>query len=120
MTPAKTVFAAFALVAGLAVAAPATVSAQVYGRAYGPVYTRWQPGWNRFDYDRRHVILGDVVSFRPYRVTLRRRNGEFQTIDLKNGTVIHPTGATPQHGDRIAVYGYYSNGTFIANGVVLR
>jgi len=43
-----------------------------------------------------------------------------QTIDLKNGTVIHPIGATPHRGDRIAIYGYYSNGTFVANGMVLR
>jgi hypothetical protein len=26
----------------------------------------------------------------------------------------------PVRGDRIAIYGYYSNGTFIANGLVLR
>jgi hypothetical protein len=116
MNKMLTALAALTLVAGLSVAAPRAASAQQYGR----VYTRWQPQWDRFDYDRRHVILGVVEHFRPYRVTLRRPDGDVQTIDLKGGTTIRPLGATPQRGDRIAVYGYYSNGTFIANGLVLR
>jgi hypothetical protein len=66
------------------------------------------------------VILGTVVRFHPYRVEIAMRGGDIQTIDLKGGTVIHPTGATPTRGDRIAIYGYWSNGTFIANGIVLR
>lgn len=116
MNKIVTALAALALVSGLSLSAPMSASAQ----EYAPSYSTWQPGWDRFEYDRRHVILGEVVHFRPYRVTLRRPDGEVQTIDLKNGTVIHPTGATPTRGDRIAVYGYYSNGTFVANGIVLR
>ncbi|HTU68782.1 MAG TPA: hypothetical protein VMF11_00560 [Candidatus Baltobacteraceae bacterium] len=107
---------ALSLFLGLSTAFAPPASAQ----GYGPVYTTWQPGWDRFQYDRRHVVLGTVVHFRPYRVDVRRRNGNVLTIDLKPGTVIHPTGATPRWGDRIAVYGYWSNGTFIANGLVLR
>ncbi|HUA09701.1 MAG TPA: hypothetical protein VMA98_10535 [Candidatus Acidoferrales bacterium] len=107
--------ATLALLAGMSAAFPVGASAQQY-----PVYTTWQPQWDRYQYDRRHVILGTVVAFWPYRVRVARRNGMVQTIDLKNGTVIHPTGATPVRGDRIAIYGYYSNGTFVANGVVLR
>ena len=42
------------------------------------------------------------------------------TIDLKNGTVILPTGATPTSTQHVAVIGYYSHGTFIANRVLLR
>jgi hypothetical protein len=53
-------------------------------------------------------------------VTVLRRNGVVQTIDLKNGTVILPTGATPTPGEKIAIVGYYSQGTFIANRVILR
>jgi hypothetical protein len=53
-------------------------------------------------------------------LTVARRNGDVQTVDLKNGTVIYPTGATPTTGERVALVGYYSNGTFIANGLVLR
>ncbi|HEY5341682.1 MAG TPA: hypothetical protein VIK27_11690 [Candidatus Aquilonibacter sp.] len=116
MNKMLTAFAALALIAGLSATAPIAASAQEYGR----VYTTWQPQWDRFQYDRRHVILGEVVRFRPYRVTVRRPGGDIDTIDLKNGTTIRPLGATPQRGDRVAVYGYYSNGTFIANGLVLR
>lgn len=114
-----TALAALALIAGLSAAFAPSASAQQYG-GYGPSYSTWQPGWDRYQYDRRHVMLGSVVHFRAYRVTLERQNGNVQTIDLKPGTVIHPIGATPQRGDRIAIYGYYSNGTFIANGLVLR
>ncbi len=113
-----TAFATLALLLGLSAAFAPSASAQQYG--YGPTYTTWQPAWDRYQYDRRHVILGEVVHFRAYRVEIQRQDGDVQTIDLKNGTVIHPTGATPHRGDRIAIYGYYSNGTFIANGVVLR
>ena len=84
-----------------------------------PPYTTWQPGWDQYQYDRNHVMLGRVTAFAPYRLTLLRRNGIVQTIDLKNGTIIYPTGATPAPGMRVAIVGYYSNGTFIANRVIL-
>jgi hypothetical protein len=116
MKKITTALAALALISGLTAMAPVTASAQVYG----PAYTTWQPGWDQYQYDRRHVILGVVVGFSPYRVTIRRPNGFVQTVDLKNGTVIHPIGATPTPGERIAAYGYYSNGTFVVNGLVLR
>lgn len=113
--------ASLVAIAGLSVSfAPSASAQQVYVQGYVPVYTTWQPQWDRFEYDRRHVILGTVVGFRPYRVTVARPDGNVQTIDLKPGTVIHPIDATPARGDRIAVYGYYSDGTFIANGLVLR
>jgi hypothetical protein len=112
----STALAALALISGLAAFAPATASAQVYG----PVYSTWQPAWDRFEYDRHHVILGTVAHFSPYRVSIQRPDGMVQTVDLKNGTVIRPTGATPRPGDRIAAYGYYSNGTFVVNGLILR
>jgi hypothetical protein len=115
-----TALAALAVFAGAAAAFAPSASAQVYVAQYGPTYSTWQPGWDRFQYDRRHVILGTVVRFRPYRVVIARSDGMNETIDLKPGTVIHPTGATPTRGDRIAIYGYYSNGTFVANGIVLR
>jgi len=83
-------------------------------------YTTWQEGWNRNVYDRHHVILGVVSDFHPYRLTLTRRNGDTQTVDLKNGTKIFPTGATPTPGEHVALVGYYSNGTFIVNRLVVR
>lgn len=79
----------------------------------------WQPAWDRFDFDRRHVMIGTVVKFEPFRLQLARRDGKVQTIDLKNGTVILPTGTTPMINERVAVMGYYSRGTFIANRVIV-
>jgi hypothetical protein len=90
-----------------------------YAPAGVPPYTTWQPDWNAHHYDRHHVILGTVADFSPYRLTVMRRNGNAETIDLKHGTVIYPTGATPAQGERVALVGYYSNGTFIANRVIL-
>jgi hypothetical protein len=95
----------------------APVAAQDYGV---PVYTTWQSDWDANHFDRHHVMLGTVANFSPYRLTIARRNGVVQTVDLKHGTVIFPTGATPAQGERVALVGYYSNGTFIANRVILR
>jgi hypothetical protein len=85
-----------------------------------PDYATWQPDWDKGTYDTRHVMLGTVADFSPYRLTIARADGLTETIDLKNGTVIRPTGATPTQGEHVALVGYYSNGTFIANRVVLR
>ena len=95
-------------------------AAQGYPPNYVPPYTSWQPGWDNYQFDRQHVMVGIVTGFSPYRLTIQRRSGVVQTIDLKNGTLIYPTGATPTQGERAALVGYYSNGTFIANRVVLR
>jgi hypothetical protein len=54
------------------------------------------------------------------RMTVQRASGPMQTIDLKNGTLIRPMGATPTQGEMAIVHGYYSNGTFIANSISLR
>jgi hypothetical protein len=95
----------------------APVAAQDYGV---PSYTTWQAGWDAHHYDKHHVILGTVASFAPYRLTVARHNGNVQTVDLKNGTIIYPTGATPTQGERVSLVGYYSNGTFICNRVIIR
>jgi len=84
-----------------------------------PRYTTWQAAWDRFEYDRHHVMLGTVAGYEPYRLQIARRDGNVQMIDLKRGTVILPTGATPMVNERIAVIGYYSHGTFIANRVII-
>jgi hypothetical protein len=84
-----------------------------------PTYTTWQSDWNDNQYDKRHVILGTVADFKPFRLEVSRANGPTQTIDLKQGTTILPTGMTPMPNQQVAVIGYYSNGTFIANRVIL-
>jgi hypothetical protein len=47
-------------------------------------------------------MLGEVANFSAYRLTIARHDGRQQTIDLKNGTLIYPTGATPTQGERAA------------------
>jgi hypothetical protein len=105
--------------ATFAVPASAEEIIVVNGPRAVPVYEQWQPGWDRYEYDRHHVILGTVTNFEPFRLQVARRDGNLQTIDLKNGTVIRPTGATPMPNERVAVVGYYSDGTFIANRVLI-
>jgi len=84
-----------------------------------PAYRTWQSDWNTNQFDHKHVILGTVSDFKPFRLTVTRKNGMTQTVDLKNGTVIFPSGMTPTLNQPVALVGYYSNGTFIANRVVL-
>lgn len=84
-----------------------------------PNYTTWQSGWDNHQYDKKHVMMGVVQNFSPYRLTVQRRNGEVQTVDLKNGTVIYPTGGTPQPGERVALVGHYSDGVFVVGRVIL-
>ncbi len=116
----KLSFKVVAIATALLGASAASMSAPALAQYDGPVYNGWQQGWDTYKFDRRHVMLGTVSAFQPYRVTILRRNGNIQTIDLKNGTVILPTGATPTPGEHIAIVGYYSQGTFIANRVILR
>ncbi len=85
-----------------------------------PPYRQWQPGWDQGQFDRRHVIVGTVTQFQPFRLQIARTNGTVETIDLKHGTQILPTGQTPSTNQRVAVTGYYSQGTFIADRVILR
>ena len=115
---AMTSMAAAMLIGGALSTLPASAQYDQYGPS--PPYTTWQPGWDQYQYDRHHVILGRVTDFHPYRLAIMRRNGNEQMVDLKHGTEIFPTGATPTPGERVAIVGYYSNGTFIANRVIIR
>ena len=107
----------------LAFAASAVIGASAPAMAQEYTVTTnntWQPGWDHGQFDRHHVIVGRVKGFSAYRLWLRRRDGQVMQIDLRNGTVIRPLGATPQRGQHVAVVGYYRNGTFIAKRVILR
>ncbi|HTD33881.1 MAG TPA: hypothetical protein VK665_09495 [Candidatus Elarobacter sp.] len=89
---------------------------------FDPAYNNvdsWQNAWDTGAYDRNHVMIGTVGKFTKDRLTIANATGDTMTIDLKEGTVIRPTGATPTAGQRVAVFGYWSNGTFIANRVIL-
>jgi hypothetical protein len=116
---------ALALLVACGIASAATSSPAraddviIIGPHHVPVYQQWQPAWDRDEFDRHHVILGTVTNFEPFRLQVARRDGAVQLIDLKNGTVILPTGTTPMPNERVAVVGYYSHGTFIANRVLI-
>lgn len=114
---ARTAIASLALAASLG---PAVLALPASAQYYAPAYTSWQAAWDRNQFDRNHVVVGTVANFSPYRLTLVRRNGIEQTVDLRNGTQIFPLGATPSPGERAAMVGYWSNGTFIVNRLVLR
>jgi hypothetical protein len=104
------------ILGGAAFALPAAAQ-QTYGDWH--TYNTWQPGWDHGQYDRHHVMIGSVVKFSPYRLTISRPSGNVLTLDLKGGTVIHPTGTTPQPGEQIAAVGYWSNGTFIVSRLIV-
>ncbi len=90
--------------------------------AFDPEYNTvdgWLSAWDTGAYDRNHILIGTVDNFKPNRLTMTVYHGDTLTVDLKEGTVIRPTGGTPQAGQRVAVFGYWSNGTFVANRVVL-
>ena len=98
--------------------APASAGWNTFDPEYNSV-TAWQSSWDTGAYDRNHVMLGTVGQYKVGRLTIANGAGDTTTVDLKEGTVIEPTGSTPQAGQRVAVFGYWSNGTFIANRVVL-
>jgi hypothetical protein len=98
----------------------ALASAQAFSDPSVPNYTRWQAKWDERAFHNPHVIVGEVIDFRPFRVEIRRSTGYTQRVDLKHGTSILPTGATPTPGEHVALVGYYSRGTFIVNRVVIR
>jgi hypothetical protein len=88
----------------------------------GPLPEAWDAAWDSGTYDHRHYIIGTVASFSAYRLSIAAGTGNDETmqIDLKKGTVIRPTGLNLAPGEHVAVIGYWSKGTFIANRVVLR
>jgi hypothetical protein len=94
-------------------AAALPASAQVYGPP---------PPWAAPYYDAtRHVLAGVIRYAAPYRITLQvGPGGRTLPIDLKNGTIIRPTGTTLTPGMNVLVHGYWSHGTFIANRVRVR
>jgi hypothetical protein len=86
----------------------------------GPLPDAWDTAWDGATYDHRHYVIGTVSSFTAYRLSVARAGDEMMQIDLKKGTVIRPTGLNLAPGERVAVIGYWSKGTFIANRIVLR
>ena len=69
-----------------------------------------------YDYFSTRTYVG---KFTANRLTITSIQGDTMIVDPKEGTVIRPTGSTPTAGQRVAIFGYWSNGTFIANRVIL-
>jgi hypothetical protein len=74
----KILLTAFAFCMALTSAAVLPASAQteeviIYGPHGVPQYNSWQSAWDRFEFDRHHVILGRVAAFAPYRLQVARR-----------------------------------------------
>jgi hypothetical protein len=114
------------LAAGSATAALAQTTPMTDGGPAGfdPQYdtvTTWNTAWDAptGTWDRHHILVGTVTDFKPFRMTVARADGNVSTIDLKQGTIIRPTGTTPSMNQRVAVFGYWSDGTFIANRVLV-
>jgi hypothetical protein len=121
----KSVLVALA-VAGLA-AAPLAASAQRYPNdSYpnGGAYPQDNRGSDRRDRDdrgnynrngyRTSTLSGRVTAFSPYNLDIS--NGPH--IRLHNGTVINPTGAALNAGERVTVYGHPNgDGTFEADRI---
>jgi hypothetical protein len=113
--------ALFAGSAAFARAQDAPANPNTFDPAYDTVDS-WNSAWDDGTYDHHHVLLGTVADFKPYRLLLQPAdpNSDATTVDLKNGTVIRPDGTQLAPGMRVAVLGYWSKGTFIANRVILR
>jgi hypothetical protein len=104
-------------------ATTSSAAAPLAWSSFDPAYNNvdaWQPTWDNGAYDRNHVLIGTVGKYARSRLTFANAAGDTMVVDLKEGTVIKPTGATPTAGQRVAIFGYWSNGTFIANRIILR
>ncbi|HTW84343.1 MAG TPA: hypothetical protein VMD91_09775 [Candidatus Sulfotelmatobacter sp.] len=106
---------------GTLAAAQDTTTYTTFDPQYNTI-TTWQTTWDAGNYDRHHVLIGTVADSKPYRLLLSPADPtDHETmVDLKDGTVIRPDGTTLVPGMRVAVMGYWSKGTFIANRVILR
>src|ERR1700722_14012622 len=93
--------------AGL-VAATAPVSAQTYYQQPPPVAARG------------HELRGVVTSFYRFEMSVNFPRGQNVPVQLHQGSVIAPVGASLQPGMRVVIHGYWNNGVFFANRIVVR
>jgi hypothetical protein len=98
-----------ALVAGLSfVAAIAPAVAQTYYQAPPPIAAG------------AHELRGVVTSFYRFEMSVSSPRGQNIPVQLHQGTVIAPEGASLQPGMRVVIHGYWNNGVFFANRIVVR
>jgi hypothetical protein len=70
-------------------------------------------------YVGRFDVNGRVVEFHRFSMTLRAEGRDIP-VDLHQGTIIRPTGLSLQPGMFVSVNGYWNDGQFHANRIVLR
>jgi hypothetical protein len=100
-----------ALVGGTSlIAATTPVSAQTYYPAPPPPPVA----------ARGHELRGVVTSFYRFEMSVNSPRGENVPVQLHQGTVIAPVGASLQPGMRVVIHGYWNNGVFFANRIVVR
>jgi hypothetical protein len=68
---------------------------------------------------RAREVRGIVTSFYRYNMSISSR-GQNVPVQLHQGTIIEPTGAAMQPGMRVTLRGYWTNGVFVANRIIVR
>ena len=111
-------FLAIALSVGtLLAASPATAQADEYV-VTTPVVVERPVVVAQRPWERAHQLRGVVARFGGYDMTLRVE-GSPLPVRLHQGTIINPTGLTIKPGMRVRVFGYWANGRFQADRIVL-
>ena len=81
-----------------------------YNNGYG------NNGYGGYGYGNGNGLSGRVSSFSPYNMYLQ--NGLH--VELHDGTIINPNGATPQPGQRVQIQGHWNaDRTFAADVITL-
>jgi hypothetical protein len=90
------------------VAATAPAAAQTYYQGPPPIAAG------------AHELRGVVTSFYRFEMSVSSPRGQNVPVQLHQGTVIAPVGASLQPGMRVVIHGYWNNGVFFANRIVVR
>ncbi|MGH7662171.1 MAG: hypothetical protein ACRENA_14795 [Vulcanimicrobiaceae bacterium] len=75
----------------------------------------WDDRWHRPDV---HQLSGVVSRFGGFDMTVRVE-GSPLPVRLHQGTIINPTGLTLKPGMRVRVFGFWNDGRFQAERIVL-
>jgi hypothetical protein len=118
-----TLIAFMGLLLGLAVRASADDRVVIY-RYYHPApVVIYQPAQAVVSYDherysRAYDLQGVVTFSEPYHMRVRIHD-DIYAVTLHDGTIIKPTGITLTPTMVVHVAGYWSDGTFIANRIIV-
>lgn len=66
---------------------------------------------------RQSQLRGIVTSFYRFDATIQLPGGRFIPVQLHQGTIIKPLGATLVPGTSVLVHGYWNGGTFLVNRI---